>query len=162
MLKTNLQETIERLVNQEILACQSSLVEAMLQNGMAEYEEIENMYIDNSDKIQEVEEERDEILDKYNELEDKEELTESEEIEFNNLEDKISDLENQIEELEREQEEPQDIFEWWLVSNWLANKLRNYNEPILDNDYGTWWGRTCTGQSISMDYVMECIAEEIN
>ena len=48
--------------------------------------------------------------------------------------------------------EPQEIYEWWRVTDsWLAGKLDEIGEPILDNDYGTWWGRTCSGQSIIQD-----------
>jgi len=54
---------------------------------------------------------------------------------------------------------PQDISEWWLVSDWLADKLREFEQPLLDMEYGTWWGRTCTGQAIKMDYVIRKIVE---
>ena len=29
---------------------------------------------------------------------------------------------------------PQDIFEWWLVSDWLADKLREFEQPVLTTD----------------------------
>ncbi|MEN6534497.1 MAG: hypothetical protein ABFD89_12590 [Bryobacteraceae bacterium] len=52
----------------------------------------------------------------------------------------------------RDHAEPAEIFEWWALSNsFIVDELRALGEPILDNDYGTWWGRTCTGQSISLD-----------
>ncbi len=50
-----------------------------------------------------------------------------------------------------------DIFEWWLVSAYLLRKLEKKGEPILETVYGSWWGRTCTGQAIKMDYVIEQI-----
>lgn len=58
--------------------------------------------------------------------------------------------------------EPAEIFEWWIVSDWLADKLEVHGEPILKSDYGTWWGRTCSGQAISMDSVIEDIYKELN
>ena len=70
----------------------------------------------------------------------------------------IEDIENLN---DAETDEYQEIFEWWAISNWLADKLKEHKEPILDNDYGTWWGRTCTGQAIKMDAVIEDIAESI-
>ena len=79
----------------------------------------------------------------------------SEEIE--ELEEKIDQLEFLKEELEEEQENPQDIFEWWLITPWFSNKLKEQGEPILDNDYGVWWGRTCTGQAILLDSVISQI-----
>ena len=48
--------------------------------------------------------------------------------------------------------EPQEVFEWWCIRDpWLQEKLIGIGEVVLDNDYGTWWGRTCTGQSIICD-----------
>jgi hypothetical protein len=29
------------------------------------------------------------------------------------------------------------------------------------NDYGTYWGRGCTGQSIELDYIIHEIAKDI-
>lgn len=58
--------------------------------------------------------------------------------------------------------EAQEIFEWWVVDSWTASKLKDQGEPILDNDYGIWWGRTTTGQAIKMDYVIACIVADLN
>lgn len=52
------------------------------------------------------------------------------------------------------------IYEWWLVSPWLLAKLQDKGEAILINTYGEWWGRTCTGQSIALDDVIEDIYDE--
>ena len=57
--------------------------------------------------------------------------------------------------------EIQEIYEWWLVSDWLVVALRKHGEPLLYNDYGAWWGRTCSGQAIYMDGVMEKIYNEV-
>ena len=54
--------------------------------------------------------------------------------------------------------ERQEVFEWWLVSTWLIEKLRELGEPvILDFEI---WGRCTTGQSISIDSVIYKITEE--
>jgi len=53
--------------------------------------------------------------------------------------------------------EAKEIFEWWIISEHLAEKLKDLGEPILENDYGTWWGRTCTGQAIMLDSVIRKI-----
>ena len=50
------------------------------------------------------------------------------------------------------------IYEWWLVSEWLAATLKQNNQPLLQNAYGTWWGRTCSGQAIYMDNIIQEIA----
>ena len=54
-----------------------------------------------------------------------------------------------------------EIFEWWIVSSWLANRLKELDEPILKNDYGIWWGRTSTGQAIKLDGVIEEIYDGV-
>jgi len=63
----------------------------------------------------------------------------------------IEDIENLNDE---ESDEYREIYEWWSISDWLTEKLREHKEPILENDYGTWWGRTTTGQAIKMDSVI--------
>ena len=59
------------------------------------------------------------------------------------------------------EDEAQEIFEWWLVSSWIGKKLLLEGEPVLDNGYGIWWGRTTTGQAISLDYVIKKIYNDI-
>lgn len=50
-----------------------------------------------------------------------------------------------------------EIYEYWLVSPYLGEKLRENGEAVLER-YGAWvWGRTCTGQTISLDGVMRKI-----
>ena len=58
--------------------------------------------------------------------------------------------------------EPQmkEIYEWWLVAPFFANVLDEQDEPILVTDYGTWWGRTCTGQSLVCDWIIQRLAME--
>jgi hypothetical protein len=58
-------------------------------------------------------------------------------------------------------QEPQEVIEWWLVSAWLAQKLRMKGEPILENECGVWWGRCVCGQAIFMDDVITKIYEEV-
>ena len=52
------------------------------------------------------------------------------------------------------EDEAQEVFEWWLLTDdgsWLAEVLEDAGEVILEADGGFYWGRTCTGQSLSMD-----------
>jgi len=53
---------------------------------------------------------------------------------------------------------PKEIYEWYLVSDWFIDKLREINEPVIDNDYGEYWGRCCTGQAIYLDYEIQELA----
>lgn len=73
----------------------------------------------------------------------------------------LADYDTLAETKEELEEEPQEIFEWWLVTSWLSKELMAKGEPVLDNDYGTWWGRTYTGQSITMDRVIQEIASDL-
>lgn len=70
------------------------------------------------------------------------------------------DVEQAYDEAE-EDEYSRDILEWWAISERLATRLRMHNEALIDNEYGTWWGRTTSGQAIYMDSVIEAIAEEV-
>jgi len=56
---------------------------------------------------------------------------------------------------------PQEIFEWWLVSPWMGKKLLLEGEPVIDNEYGHWWGRTTSGQAISLDDVIKKVFDSI-
>lgn len=51
-----------------------------------------------------------------------------------------------------------EVYEWYRVSNWLGKNLEEIGEVVLDNSYGKWWGRQCTGQSYMMDCVLQRIA----
>ncbi len=72
--------------------------------------------------------------------------------------DEIENLYRPSEE-DGEEEDVQEICEWWLIDDWLADHLRKRHAPILENDYGTWWGRT-TSQMVCMDWIIEDIVEE--
>ena len=50
------------------------------------------------------------------------------------------------------------MYEWWRVSSWLCEQLHAIGEVTIDNDYGYWWGRTCTGQGWIMDGVLQRVA----
>lgn len=54
--------------------------------------------------------------------------------------------------------DPVDIFEHWIVSDWLADLLEGRGEAVLRDFMGfTIWGRACTGQSINLDHVIQSI-----
>jgi len=65
-----------------------------------------------------------------------------------------------IDEVRNNGEDMNEIFEWYLVSDWFLARLREINEPIIDNDYGEYWGRTCTGQAICLDHNIQELAYE--
>lgn len=55
-----------------------------------------------------------------------------------------------------------EIFQWWHITDSLAKELRKKNEPVLYvDDWDKWyWGRTCYGQALSLDWVLQEIAVE--
>ena len=65
-----------------------------------------------------------------------------------------------IERVRDSGEDMNEIYEWYLVSDWFLARLREINEPIIDNDYGEYWGRTCTGQAICLDHNIQELAYE--
>lgn len=56
---------------------------------------------------------------------------------------------------------PHEIYEWWIVSDYLFRKLKKYGEPVLEWGNNYYWGRTTTGQAISLDYVISQICEDM-
>ena len=55
----------------------------------------------------------------------------------------------------------QEILEYWIVSPWLGEKLREKGEPVLERWGGWIWGRTCSGQAILLDNVISEICYEM-
>lgn len=178
------QDWIERVIKNDVLTCQSVLVEKLLEENIVSYDEIENFYIDNSDAIEEIEEEIEKLEEKIEELEEAyEELDEeyadldvecspeeekvirekmdNNEAEQKKIREKIEELEDKKSDLESEDGDSQDVLEWWVVSSWLAENLKKLGEPVLESDYETWWGRTCSGQAISLDHTMDELYEMV-
>ena len=156
-VKEPTQNQLSSFVYREVGNCQSYLVEELLKKNIFSYDDIINLYSDNQNEINELKNQLDEIKGDLKSNTSEDDLTTIAENER-----KADELESKIEELEQEQSEPQEIFEWWLVSDFMAKKLEDQKEPILKNDYGTWWGRTYTGQSIFLDHVIEEIYKSLN
>jgi hypothetical protein len=55
----------------------------------------------------------------------------------------------------------QEIFEWWIVSDWLYEKLKAKGEPVLEWGNNSYWGRCCTGQAIMLDSVIDNICSDM-
>lgn len=54
-----------------------------------------------------------------------------------------------------------EVFEHWIVSDFLARQLKAKGETVGDLFGMTIWGRGCTGQAIAMDSVIEGIARDM-
>lgn len=55
--------------------------------------------------------------------------------------------------------EPQEIFEWWAVSPWLYEQLKEEGKPVIDT-FPHLWGRTTSGQQIRLDAVITTIQKK--
>jgi hypothetical protein len=83
------------------------------------------------------------------------------EIGFNKGNPEQDKKDNELDELEKLDPELQEIFEYWLVSSHLAEDLRDKGEPVAILSGLHVWGRTCTGQAISMDPVISEIYQDL-
>lgn len=181
-VNSNVNQSIKgQFVSREVVTCQSLAVEYILkttydsnenyENAPFNYDDIENQYIDNSEeidelaiKIEELENTKEELEDKIIELEREEqgenlkEITELVE-KSDKIRDEISTLEDKKDELEAEQEDPQEVYEWWEVSSYLCNKLKEYGEVVID--HMNLWGRCTTGQAILLDSIISQICYDM-
>ena len=48
-----------------------------------------------------------------------------------------------------------DVMEWWLIDSWLAERLKEQGEVIIEEYSCFWWGRQSSGQAIYMDGVIQ-------
>ncbi len=55
-----------------------------------------------------------------------------------------------------------DVYEHWAVDRWFAARLEEHGEVVGDFGGFKVWGRCTTGQSISMDYVVRQIYNELH
>jgi len=135
-------ELAEHYMGSSVWCCDSSLVEDLIKKGFDgfSWDDIENQYPDvdgmDADEVLAF------VLD-YCSNAEIEGLTEGD------LRDKAQDLAT---------ENPREIFEWWRVDPWLCARLREEGQPVIDNDYGCWWGRTCFGQDMITDGTLQAIA----
>lgn len=56
-----------------------------------------------------------------------------------------------------------EVFEHWIVSGYLAERLQAHGEKVIEDILGVGpiWCRTCTGQAILLDHVISEICEEM-
>ena len=57
-------------------------------------------------------------------------------------------------------DENSEIMEWWLVTPYMAELLKEKGEVILSDYDCYWWGRQTSGQALYMDWVIQEIARQ--
>lgn len=122
--------------------------------------EQESGYIDNSERIEEIEERLQEIESRIDEL--FEDDTTAADAERAELEAERDALEEEREELENEQDEQPEVFQWYIVDEAGAELCRDYNEILFYNSELDMylWGVTHYGTA--WDYVLTDIPCEID
>jgi hypothetical protein len=57
-----------------------------------------------------------------------------------------------------------EVYEHWIVSSWLGDKLEERGEKVIRNLFGLQavWCRTTTGQAIAMDEVIQNIWDSLS
>lgn len=56
---------------------------------------------------------------------------------------------------------PEEIYEWWAVTNWFGEKLKEQGCVVIEAWGKSYWGRCTTGQSISLDGCIVNIAKSM-
>lgn len=56
---------------------------------------------------------------------------------------------------------PAEVFEWWAVSTWFGEKLKEQGCVVIDAWGKSYWGRETTGQAISLDWCIIQIAADM-
>lgn len=160
------QDIKSKFVEREVYCNVNSLVEYCLNKGFEDsespinFDELENYYS------------YPEYFGTYAKFEGGSE--EERDAEIERLRDSISDIEEEngnpdfikrineeIEALENLESEPQEVFEWWAVSSYLYDQLKEKGEVVCDCGSCYVWGRTTTGQAILLDGVISEICGEM-
>ena len=55
-----------------------------------------------------------------------------------------------------------EVIEWWLVTPFLAEQLKDKDEVVIEDLNCYWWGRTCSGQAIYKDSVISRIVNSFD
>lgn len=155
-MNEQIQIIVESLIHNSVYCCQTSLIEELLEHPMqgfsVENEDIENYFAPIPENLNELEA----FAIEYGYF-SRQELLAQREAWGDNLDAYEEELREQI----RDTQDPQEVFEWWAVSNSLAEKLCTCGFPVIRNNVGYWWGRTESGQALTADYALNCVAKYI-
>lgn len=134
-----LDNAAERMIEREVLYCQSSLVDHCLSKEVLSLDDADNLYEARCPECGG--EVKDEDRDDDDHLFDHRCTS--------------CDWEG-----DHPDQEPVEVLQWFLVTDWLADKLRERGRVILSDGQSQWWGRTCCGQAILLDGIMQRIVCE--
>ena len=166
------QEKNRILVEREILCLFSYPMAKLQEKEIVSYDDFENLtYSDEQLKInhahdlkediKEIENARLELVGLY-EYEEDEEKTREIEGQERIIEERTEKINEYIQNIKDRGEDAQEIYEYWIVTEWFYNKLKELGEPVTDWENLYIWGRTCTGQAIALDYTIDNIRKTLN
>lgn len=157
------QDIKSKFVGREVFCNVNTLAEYVLKKGFEDSEapftldDIENYYSypeykgEYADFEGGTEEQRDSEVERLKELRDS----------TTDLQDNPEKIDSEIEDLENLETEPADIFEWWAVTGWFAEKLKEKGQCVVDAGSCHIWGRQTTGQAILLDHVITLICADM-
>jgi len=130
------QKIKDKFVSREVLTCFSSEMQEVLKHDIVSYEDIENCYEDvcpecGHDELYYDEEKQAYYCDACDET------------------------------FEDPDQQPVEIYEWWIVTDYLCRKLSEKGQPVLEWGNNCYWGRCCTGQAILLDSVISEICSDM-
>lgn len=64
-------------------------------------------------------------------------------------------------EIDEDISKENEIFEWYIVTEYLYNKLREKDEPVMEWGNNYYWGRCTSGQAVMLDGVISEICSEM-
>lgn len=144
----SLDKHAEKLIDREVLACQSALIDSVLQAegalSMPMLDDATNLYQNRCPDCGEV----------------TREATEDDQDEDGDATPWDHVCTSCTWQGDHPDNEPQEVMEWWLVSRWLAGQLEERGEVTLSDGQSHWWGRCCSGQAILLDGIMQTIIVE--
>jgi hypothetical protein len=73
----------------------------------------------------------------------------------------LQSIQNELSILEDADQEYPEIYEWWIVSAYLSDKLEQHNQSVINDGLNCYWGRRTTGQAILLDHVISQICAEM-
>ena len=141
-----------KLVEREVYCCLSDMVEALIEAEKLDIIKYLEYYGETGDGTVYTGPERDERVEEL------EQLLEDDELSGLDKEATQKELE-ELQELDCDR--LPDIYEWWGVSSWLADKLKEEGQVVVDEFATSIWGRQTTGQAILLDSVISRIAFKI-
>lgn len=163
-INTNIiDQKAEQIVSQEVFCCMSDIMEKLREKDeefsirvleqLPEHVRIHDIFTECQETYDR--DELDDYIDKLNEVIRSTPYDTDEDIE------RLQDLQEALDEAEEAEFEYAEILEYWGVSDWLASKLKEKGELIIEEFNVSIWGRRTSGQHISMDFIMQEIAREL-